>query len=214
MDSYSLYHQGSPEWCLLLCLRVGVLNFEVKLPGFKFHLLISSWSYASYWISLSRNIFVYVQSSSCMWRRQWHPTPVLLPGKSHGWRSLVGCSLWGRWELGTTEWLHFHFSLSCIGEGNGNPLQCSCLENPRDGGALWAAISGVAQSRTRLKQLSISSSSSSCMGLTLNLVPCCCCLEIIDYFWTQGPAFSFCTGPCNYLVGPIAELWYPCAKSR
>ena len=161
MDSYSLYHQGSPEWCLLLCLRVGVLNFEVKLPGFKFHLLISSWSYASYWISLSRNIFIYVQSSSCMWRRQWHPTPVLLPGKSHGWRSLVGCSLWGRWELGTTGWLHFHFSLSCIGEGNGNPLQCSCLENPRDGGALWAAISGVAQSQTRLKRLSSSSSSSS-----------------------------------------------------
>ena len=66
-------------------------------------------------------------------RRQWHPTPVLLPGKSHGQRSLVGCSPWGRWESDTTERLHFHFSLSCIGEGNGNPLQCSCLENPRDG---------------------------------------------------------------------------------
>ena len=60
----------------------------------------------------------------------------------------------------TTEWLHFHFSLSCIGEGNGNPLQCSCLENPWDGGAWWAAIYGVAQSRTRLKQLSSSSNSS------------------------------------------------------
>ena len=57
-----------------------------------------------------------------------------------------------------TERLHFHFSLSCIGEGNGNPLQCSCLENPRDGGAWWAAVSGVAQSRTRLKRLSSSSS--------------------------------------------------------
>ena len=57
-----------------------------------------------------------------------------------------------------TERLHFHFSLSCIGEGNGNPLQCSCLENPRDGGAWWAAVSGVAQSWTRLKQLSSSSS--------------------------------------------------------
>ena len=55
---------------------------------------------------------------------------------------------------------NFHFSLSCIGEGNGNPLQCSCLENPRDGGAWWAAVSGVAQSRTRLKRLSSSSSSS------------------------------------------------------
>ena len=66
-------------------------------------------------------------------RRQWHPTPVLLPGKSHGRRSLVGCSPWGRWGSDTTEWLHFHFSLSCIGEGNGSPLQCSCLENPRNG---------------------------------------------------------------------------------
>ena len=86
-------------------------------------------------------------------RRQWHPTPVLLPGKSHGWRSLVGCSPWGRSESDTTERLPFHFSLSCIGEGNGNPLQCSCLENPRDGGAWWAAASGVTQSRTRLSDL-------------------------------------------------------------
>ena len=69
----------------------------------------------------------------------------------------MGCSPWGREELDTTERLHFHFSLSCTGEGNGNPLQCSCLENPRDGGAWWAAVSGVAQSRTRLKQLSSSS---------------------------------------------------------
>ena len=100
----------------------------------------------------------------CIWkewfrRRQWHPTPVLLPGKPHGWRSLVGCSPWDREESDTTERLHFHVSLSCIAEGNGNPLQCSCLENPRDGGARWAAIYGVAQSRTRLKWLSSSSSS-------------------------------------------------------
>ena len=60
-------------------------------------------------------------------------------------------------EQDRTERLHFHFSLSCIGEGNGNPLQCSCLENPRDGGAWWAAICGVAQSQTRLKRLSSSS---------------------------------------------------------
>ena len=92
------------------------------------------------------------------WRRQWHPTPVLLPGKSHGRRSLVGCSPWGHEESDTTERLHFHFSLSCTGEGNGNPLQCSCLENPRDGGTSWAVVSGVAQSRTRLKRLSSSSS--------------------------------------------------------
>ena len=84
------------------------------------------------------------------------PTSVLLPGKSHGRRSLVGCSPWGRKESDTTERLPFHFSLSCIGKGNGNPLQCSCLENPRDGGAWWAAIYGVAQSQTRLKRLSSS----------------------------------------------------------
>ena len=95
------------------------------------------------------------------WRRQWHTTPVLLPGKSHGRRSMVGCRPWGREESDTTEQFHFHFSLSCIGKGNGNPLQCSCLENPRDGGAWWAAVYGVAQSRTWLKLLSSSSSSSS-----------------------------------------------------
>ena len=94
-----------------------------------------------------------------LWRRQWHPTPVLLPGKSHGRRSLAGCSPWGRKESDVTERLHFHFSLSCIGEGNGNPLQHSCLENPRDGGAWWAAVYGVTQSRTRLKPCSSSSHS-------------------------------------------------------
>ena len=89
-----------------------------------------------------------------IWRRQWHPTAVFLPGKSYGRRSLVGCSPWGHKESDTTERLHFHISLSCTGQGNGNPLQCSCLENPRDGG-----VCGVAQSRTRLKRLSSSSSS-------------------------------------------------------
>ena len=91
---------------------------------------------------------------------QWQPTPVHLSGKSHGRRSLVGCSPWGLWELETTEWLHFQFSLSCIGEGNSNPPQCSCLENPRDGRAWWAAVYGVTRSRTLLKWLSSSSSSS------------------------------------------------------
>ena len=147
-----------------------------------------------------------VCSSHANRRRQWHPTPVHLSGKSHGWRSLVGCSLWGRKESDTTKRLHFLFSLSCIGEGNGNPLRvlawripgtgepgelpsmgshrvghdwvtslslftfmhwrrkwqptpCSCLENPRDGGAWWAAVCGVARSRTQLKWCSSSSSS-------------------------------------------------------
>ena len=86
---------------------------------------------------------------------QWQPTPVLLPGKSQGRRSLVGCSPWSRKESDMTEQLHFHFSLSCIGEGNGNPLQYFCLENPRDGGAWQAAVCGVTRSRTRLKRLTI-----------------------------------------------------------
>ena len=105
-----------------------------------------------------RTSFICVSLGLSHWRRQRHPTPVLLPGKSYGRRSLVGYSPWGREESDTTERLHFNFSLSCTGEGNGNPLQCSCLENPRAWGAWWAAIYGVARSRTRLKRLSSSSS--------------------------------------------------------
>ena len=125
--------------------------------------VIKSWLYVWYHIPLPmvdaanimENHIEVVRSLKefASWR-QWHPTPVLLPGKSHGWRSLVGCSPWGHEESDTTERLPFHFSLSCIGEGNGNPLQCSCLENPRDGGAWWAAVYGVAQGRTWLKWLS------------------------------------------------------------
>ena len=122
---------------------------EVMHSQFLHTLLVTSKSHTS---ASSRGG---VLDSTSWW--EWHPTPVLLPGKSHGWRSLVGCSPWGRKESDMTERLHFHFSLSCIGEGNGNLLQCSCLENPRDGEAWWAAIYGVAQSRTRLKRLSSSS---------------------------------------------------------
>ena len=78
------------------------------------------------------------------------PTLVLSPGRSRGRRSLIGYSPWGRKESDMTEQLHFHFSFSCSGGGNGNPLQCSCLENPRDRGAWWAAVYGVAQIRIRL----------------------------------------------------------------
>ena len=92
------------------------------------------------------------------WRRKWQPSPVFLPGESQGRGSLVGCSPRGHYRSDTTERLHFHFLVSCIGEGNGNPLQYSCLENPRDGGAWWAAVYGVAQSWTQLKHLSSSSS--------------------------------------------------------
>ena len=84
-------------------------------------------------------------SSTLAWRVPWTEEP-------------GGLQSMGSRRVGTTEWLHFHFSLSCIGEGNGNPLQCSCLENPRDGGAWWAASLG-SQSQTRLKRLCGSSSS-------------------------------------------------------
>ena len=104
--------------------------------------------------------------------RRRHSTPVLLPGKSHGWRSLVGCSSWGCQESDVTEQLHFDFLLSCIGDGNGNWLQCSCLKNPRDRGAWWAAIYGVAQSQTRLKWLSSSSSE----------ILICWCISIFEIF--------------------------------
>ena len=95
---------------------------------------------------------------SLLWRRQWQPTPVLLPGKFRDggawWATVHGVA---KKESDMAEWLQFPFSLSCIGEGNGNPLQCSCQENPRDGEAWWAAVCGVAQGRTRLKWLSSSS---------------------------------------------------------
>ena len=84
----------------------------------------------------------------------------------------------GSLGLDTTEWLHFHFLFSCTGEGNGNPLQCSCLENPRDGGAWWAAVSGVAQSQTWLTQLGSSSSSSSVQSLS--------CVQLFATPWTAA----------------------------
>ena len=151
------------------------------------------------------------------WRRQWHPTPVLLPGKSHGWRSLVGCSPWSREESDTTEQLHFHFSLPCIGEGTGTPLQCSCLENPRDGGAWWAAVYGVAQSQTWLKWLSSSSSMLYiCCPCTLYVHTCmlymhvkcicviCVCYMLTFYWWCwfSSPSFT--------LPGAFASLILQC----
>ena len=89
------------------------------------------------------------------------------------WRKMknlfnINSVLFGCWGSDTTKRLHFPFSLPCTGEGNGNPLQCSCLENPRDGGAWWAAIYGVAQNRTRLKWLSRSSSTANKLFLMLS----------------------------------------------
>ena len=126
---------------------------------------MGSWRVGHNWVT-SLSLFTFMH-----WRRKWHPTPAFLPGESQGQGSLVGCHLWGRTGPGMTERLSFHFSLSCIGEGNGTPLQRSCLENPRDEGAWWAAIYGVAQSRTRLKWLS-SSSSMLVLENKVESVPC------------------------------------------
>ena len=135
-------------------------------------------------------------------RRRWYPTPVLLPGKSHGWKSLVGCSPWSCEELDTTEWLHFHFSLSCIGEGNGNQLQCLCWENPRDGGAWWAAVCGVAQSQTWLKRLSSSSSSRKDIKNIAKMVNCDWGLETYFRWRIQEKAMFKLS-----LEGWMVSLW-------
>ena len=138
--------------------RKVFFNLELlsSLPDFKVHRSLHNttmkFNYWSYQWKIPFKTGGYSKQ-----RRQWHPTPVLLSGKSHGWRSLVSCSPWGREESDMIERLQFHFPLSCIGEGNGNPLQCSCLENPRDRGAWWAAVYGVAQNRIWLKWLSSSS---------------------------------------------------------
>ena len=130
-------------------LRVRLLHSIIKVVKRQFSV--------SFHLSFHLHTYKNIHRQNNSWWRQWHPISVLLPGKPHGHRSLVGCSPWGREELDTTERLHFDFSLSFIGEGNGNPLQHSCLENPRDKGARRAAVYGVTQSRTQLKQRSSSS---------------------------------------------------------
>ena len=144
-----------------------------------------------------------------------HQNEVLLPRKSHGWRSLVSCSPWGRQESDTTEWLHFHFSLSCIGEWNGNTLQCSCLENPRDGGAWWAAVYGVAQSQTRLKRLSSSSSSRMKQSVSSALTKCrhrSYPQEILAVLHTCSSAMHFYGGAALILTGDF-PLYDICSRN-
>ena len=114
-------------------------------------------------------------SSTLAWKIPWTEEPGGL--HSMGLRWDMSCD-----ELDMTERLHFHFSLSCIGEGNRNPLQCSCLENPRDGGAWWAAVYGVARSRTRLKRLSSSSSSVYMLMLLSPFAPLCPSLTVTTAF--------------------------------
>ena len=122
-------------------------------------------------------------SSTLAWKIPWAEQP-------------VGYSPWGLEELDMTERLRFDFSLSCIGEGNGNLLQCSCLETPRDGGAWWAAVSGVTQSRTRLKRPSSSSSivfaiTNSAIMLFYTYKSIC---KIHFYIWTERDLY---TGNCD-----------------
>ena len=141
----------------LLGHRVCTHSDLVSFPKSLSQIIFQSMTYVSFSCSasLSLPVFPILVVFVCSGLVFVHtPTPVLLPGKSHGQRSLVGCSPQGRYESDKTERFHFHLSLSCIGEGNGNPLQCSCLENPRDGRAWWAAVCGVTQSQTRLTRLS------------------------------------------------------------
>ena len=148
------------EKMLLWCLLASVVSKEFTVPYISVAIYVICSLTMTALMTLSficrrlikfvfRPGFLFLKNYySVVQRRQWHPTPVLLPGKSHGWRSLVGSSPWGCEELDMTERPPFQFSLSCIGEGTGNPLQCSCLENPRDRGACWAAVCVVAQSDT------------------------------------------------------------------
>ena len=136
---------------------------------------------------------------SMYWRRKWQPTPVFLPGDSYGQRRLAGYSPWGHEQLGMTEHLHFHFSLSCIGEGNGNPLQYSCLEIPRDRRAWWAAVYGVTQSWTRLKRLSRSSSSSRCEG-TLHPLSDSQELKLLKYQMMWLPRYMHLGSPLHHIL--------------
>ena len=129
----------------IYCEKLGTTHWLLPCKEKENNVWQLIWTFSLIWVAL--------------WGRPWQHIPVLLPGKSHGQRSLVGWSPWGCSESDTTERLHFHFSLSWIGEGNGDPLQCSCLENPRGRGAWWAAIYGIAQSQTWLKRFSSSSSS-------------------------------------------------------
>ena len=143
--------------CVCKSLALCLWNFEMKIKldlPWKSIVERKEETAAPY-----ESVFFFLKVSGCF-SVYWSPS-VLLPGNSHGRRSLVGGSPWGGEESGMTEQLHFHFSLSCIGEGGGSPLQCSCLENPRDRGAWWAAVYGVAQSWTRLKWFSSSSSPNS-----------------------------------------------------
>ena len=129
-DTYSVLISYSGAFSSQTCTILGAIGKTITKRFTQ--AILSCWDGQIF----SHQCLVVPECPTPLLGRDIHPTPVLLPRKSHGWRSLVGGSPRGRYESDTTERLHFHFSLSFIGEGNGNPLQCSCLENPRDGGSL------------------------------------------------------------------------------
>ena len=158
------------DWTLISCFGKGVLyHWDIREA-----LAYRTRFYKSYYGFLVINVWIII--------RVGNGTPLQYKntGKSHGQRSLESSSPWGHWGSDMAERLHFHFSLSCIGEGNGNPLQCSCLEDPRDGGAWWAAIYGVAQSRTWLKWLSSSMNHYNCKcEFLFHIIFSCLCLVLV-----------------------------------
>ena len=141
--SWYFLHKRS---CEFTCPSVSDMDSVLKSNSFRAEQFISN-----LYVPLSEKAMA-PHSSTLAWKIPWTEEP----GRLQSMGSL---------RVGHTEWLYFHFSLSYIGEGNGNPLQCSCLENPRDGRACWAAVYGVAQSWTWLKWLS-SSSSSMCLYMS------------------------------------------------
>ena len=152
---------------------------HVQTVCYKVYNCWTAWIIETFWFTLPLNTFsekaVAPHSSTFAWKISWTEKP-------------GGLQSMGSLESDTTEQLHFHFSLSCRGEGNGNPLQCACLENPRDGEAWWAAVYGVAQSWTRLKPLSSSSSSKYLLNVVLFSPNVKCCFGEI---WVQPVSFFF-----------------------
>ena len=146
------YGKSAASWSkavTIFNIPMGIFSYFYEKKIYLKYRFFESEKKKSWWLSnFGNNEYSHCKHPQ---RRQWHPTPVLLPGKSHGRRSLVDCSPWGREESDMTEWIYFHFSFLSIGEGNGNPLQCPCLENSRDSRAWWAAVYGVSQSWTWLE---------------------------------------------------------------
>ena len=139
-----------------LCFLICCLCSNLTLGFYKFYLLKGTHSENIFKICSRAKPNQFLKPNQVLLEKAMATHSSILAWKIL-WKSLVGYSPWSHLESDTNERLHFHFSLSCIGEGKGKPLQCSCLENHRDRGGWWAAIYGVAQRQTQLKRLSSSS---------------------------------------------------------